>query len=119
VVGAGAVGGGRQPGGGKAGRGSTAPACSCLFLWGAWSRGGESLSEEEKQPFHPDGVGLGTRRDTLVLEEVTCGSRSGGSSRVTAVACCGVWEWSPAEKHGKKLEYRGKFPLLFFCSPYT
>ena len=55
--------------------------------------------EKEKQPFHPDGMGLGTRRDTLVLEKVTCGSRSGSSSRVMAVAClCGVWERSQALK---------------------
>lgn len=55
--------------------------------------------EKEKQPFHPDGMGLGTRWHMLVLQKVTCGSRSGSSSRVMAVAClCDVLEWSRAVK---------------------
>lgn len=49
--------------------------------------------EKENQPFLPDGMGLGTKQDMLVL--VTCGS----CSRVMAMAClCSVWEWSGALK---------------------
>lgn len=51
--------------------------------------------EKENQPFLPDGMGLGTKQDMLVLERVTCGSCSG----VMAMAClCSVWEWSGALK---------------------
>lgn len=56
---------------------------------------GESLLKKENQPFLPDGMGLGTKQDMLVLERVTCGS----SSRVMAMAClCSMWKWSGALK---------------------